>query len=70
MPNLGGLEWLVVLIGPILFVATMVSVARSKAASGIEKAIWVLISLLVPVIGPILWFAIGKRSSRGAATQA
>ena len=32
---------------------------------GLPKALWVLIILLLPLIGPVLWFTIGKdRGSR------
>lgn len=70
MPSLGGWEWviLVFVVFPVLFISALVSIARSKAASGTEKGIWILISLVVPVIGPILWFAVGKRASQGATS--
>ncbi|NLG63710.1 MAG: PLDc_N domain-containing protein [Candidatus Cloacimonetes bacterium] len=41
-----------------LFVVAIVSIAKSPA-SGVEKAIWVLITLLFPVVGPIVWFIVG-----------
>ncbi len=53
---------------PVLFISALVSIARSKAASGTEKGIWILIALIIPVIRPILWFAIGKKASQGAAS--
>jgi hypothetical protein len=49
----------------IPFALAAVSIARSRTASGSEKAVWVLVILLFPLLGPILWFAIGRRSSRG-----
>lgn len=67
MPNIGGWELVIAAIFIALFVAAIVSIGSHKGASGLEKAIWVLIALLFPVIGPILWFAIGKRSAHGAS---
>lgn len=67
MPNLGGWEWVIfLLLFVVLFIAALVSIATNKTASGLEKAVWVLISLIFPVLGPILWFVIGKRASQGA----
>lgn len=71
MPSLGGWEWIVLFVLPfVLFVSAMVSIARHRMASGTEKVLWVLVSLIFPVLGPILWFAIGKKSSRGASAPA
>ncbi|MCA0297275.1 MAG: PLDc N-terminal domain-containing protein [Actinobacteria bacterium] len=71
MPSLGGWEWIIIFVLPmILFICAMVSIAKHRAASGTEKVLWVLVSLIFPILGPILWFAIGKKSSNGAATQA
>lgn len=69
MPSFGGWEWLVLFVLPfVLFICAMVSIARHRTASGTEKVLWVLVSLIFPILGPILWFAIGKKSSRGAST--
>jgi len=74
MPNLGGWEWLVLLVlfvvPLVLFICAMVSIGRHQQASGGEKVMWVLASLFFPFLGSILWFAIGKKSARGALTQA
>lgn len=64
--NLAGWHLLIVLILLIPFILAVVSIARSRTASGVEKAVWVLIVLLFPLIGAILWFVIGRRASRGA----
>ena len=34
-------------------------------ARGIPKALWVLVILLIPIIGAILWFVLGKDRSSG-----
>lgn len=48
----------------IPLVLAMISIARNRTASGLEKAVWVLIVLLFPLLGAILWFIIGRRSQR------
>ena len=64
MPNLGGWEILIPLaLIAGLFIGALVSMAKHPAASGTMKALWVLIILLFPIFGPILWFVIGKNSS-------
>lgn len=45
-----------------LFVVALVSIGGA-AATGTEKAVWVLITLLFPLIGPIVWFAVGRRGA-------
>ena len=61
--NLNG--WHVIILSAIWlipFIITVVSIARNRVASGTAKAVWVLIVLLFPWLGLILWFAIGRKS--------
>ncbi len=44
----------------VLFVVALVSIARADRATGVERALWILIVLLFPLLGPILWFAVGR----------
>lgn len=56
--------WHVLILSIVLlipFLLAIVSIARSRTASGLEKAVWVLIVLIFPLIGAILWFVIGRR---------
>lgn len=65
--NLNG--WHLVILSVVWvvpFVITVISIGRNREASGTAKAVWVLIALLFPWIGLILWFAIGRRSSQPA----
>jgi len=48
----------------IPFVLAAVSIARNRASTGLEKAVWVLVILAFPLLGPILWFVIGRRGGR------
>lgn len=60
--NLGGWHLIILsLVWIIPFVITVVSIARNRLASSTAKAVWVLIALLFPWLGLILWFAIGRK---------
>lgn len=61
--NLSGWHLLILSVVWIIpFVVTVVSIARNQRASGTAKAVWVLIALLFPWLGLILWFAIGRKT--------
>jgi hypothetical protein len=45
----------------VLFIVALVSVVRAPRASTAEKAIWILVILILPFLGPVVWFAIGRR---------
>lgn len=47
----------------VLWVIALMQIAQSKAAAGPVVA-WVVIVTLIPLVGAILWFAIGRRSLR------
>lgn len=52
---------LAVLAALALFVAAVVSIA-SSAATSLEKTLWILVTLMFPLMGPIVWLAVGRRS--------
>lgn len=56
--EVGGLLGLIILIADIWAVVNVVS---SSAPTG-NKVLWVLIIVLLPVIGLILWLLMGPRS--------
>ncbi|BDI24075.1 PLDc N-terminal domain-containing protein [Herbiconiux sp. L3-i23] len=61
--NLAGWHLLIILAVLALaavWVLAFVSIARADGISGAERAIWVLVVLIVPVVGAVLWFAIGR----------
>ncbi|HYP74092.1 MAG TPA: PLD nuclease N-terminal domain-containing protein, partial [Microbacterium sp.] len=45
-----------------LFISALVSIGRSRA-SGTEKAVWILIVLVFPMLGALVWFLIGQNSA-------
>lgn len=54
---------LVTMIIPLaLWVVALVQIAQSKAAGG-TIALWIVIITVVPLVGSILWFVIGRRTA-------
>ncbi|MCK5514791.1 MAG: PLDc_N domain-containing protein [Deltaproteobacteria bacterium] len=58
-----GLSELIVLLGVFHFILWLIATIRILTSKfvGYYKIIWLLIVLVVPVIGPIAYFAIGKK---------
>jgi len=56
----GGIFGLIILL---LDIWAIVSVVRSDAATG-KKVLWVLLILILPVLGLILWAIMGPRGNR------
>ena len=48
------------LLGILVYAFTIYDVVRSRFVNQTDKLIWILIVLLVPFLGTILWFAIGR----------
>ena len=54
-----------------IFAIVDVILADERRVRALNKILWVFIILIVPVIGVILWFTIGKeRNDRGAQPRA
>jgi len=49
------------IIGLAIYAYTIYDVVISNFASDTDKLIWVLIVVLVPFLGTILWFLIGRK---------
>lgn len=60
----GGIFGLIILL---LDIWAIVSVVRSDAATG-KKVLWVLLILILPVLGLILWAIMGPRGNRAPTT--
>lgn len=52
----------------ILFIAALISIIRNKHQTPVGTALWILVVLAVPVLGPLVWFLAGNRSSRTSPT--
>ena len=64
MMNAGynGLWGLLVLAGDIW---AIINIFQSNASSG-KKLVWILVVILLPVLGLILWYFLGPRQGRAA----
>jgi hypothetical protein len=49
------------IFGLAIYAYTIYDVVISNFASDTDKLIWVLIVVLVPFLGTILWFLIGRK---------
>jgi hypothetical protein len=58
--EVGGIFGLLILIADIW---AIVNVVRSAASTG-SKVLWVLLILILPVIGLIIWLLAGPRTAR------
>jgi len=47
-------------IGLIIYIFTIFDVVRSKFSNPSDRLVWILIVVLVPLLGTILWFVIGR----------
>jgi hypothetical protein len=62
LPEMGLLFWTIFsLLIIFLPIAALFSLLKSNFKDSTTKLIWVLVILLVPVAGPILYFVIGRR---------
>jgi hypothetical protein len=57
----GGIVGLLVVAGDIW---AIINVFQSSASNG-KKLIWILVVLLLPLLGLILWFLLGPRDRKG-----
>lgn len=57
---------IVIAIAFILFALVDAAMSDPKRVRGVSKPIWVILIVLLPLAGAILWFTVGK--ARGKAT--
>lgn len=61
-PEMGLLFWTVFSILTIVLpIAALFNLLKSTFKDSTSKLMWVLVILLVPVVGPIFYFIIGRR---------
>jgi hypothetical protein len=58
--EIGGIFGLLILIADVW---AIVNIAQSAATTG-KKVLWVVLVLVLPVLGLILWFLLGPRTGR------
>jgi hypothetical protein len=51
-----------------LFIAALISIMRNRKQTPVGTVLWILVVFTVPVLGPLLWFLTGQRSSQTANT--
>jgi len=59
--EISGITGLLLLIADVW---AIISVLQSPASTG-KKVLWVVLIILLPILGLILWFFLGPRGSRG-----
>ena len=63
MPSpLFGIWGFFIVAGVVLFIGALVSVARNRTYTSGGTVIWTLIILALPVLGPLVWFLVGRKS--------
>lgn len=58
--------WILPALYVAFVIAIIVTIIRSKNHTGLQKAIWALIVIVAPVLGPLLWLAIGRTQHTNA----
>ena len=60
------------LVAALFWVFTVVDCAVQPATRhrGVSKPVWIAIVVLLPVVGGLLWFAVGRAGRRSAAVSA
>jgi hypothetical protein len=58
--EVGGILGLLILIADVW---AIVNIAQSSATTG-KKVLWIVLVLVLPVLGLILWFLMGPRTGR------
>ena len=64
MGSMGFIEWIIVLVFLALSIVALIDILKSNFKESINKIAWVLIVILLPMVGTILYFAIGKNQKK------
>lgn len=51
------------------FVLTLVDVIRSSTANFLPKTVWIFVVILIPLLGSILWWAVGRERGEREVTS-
>jgi hypothetical protein len=51
--------FLLIIAAPVLIILALIDILRSEY-SGMNKVVWVLVVIFLPLIGSILYFGIGR----------
>lgn len=59
---------LVLVVVPfVLFVSALIDILRRPDLDGVTRLTWVVVVLVLPLVGAVLWFVLRSRSGTGAA---
>ncbi len=47
-------------IGTIIYIFTIIDVVKSRFHRDTDKIVWLLVVILLPLLGTVLWFLIGR----------
>jgi hypothetical protein len=62
LPEMSLILWvLFMILIPVLTVLALISALRSNFSDSTTKLIWVIVIIMVPFFGPIIYFIIGRR---------
>ena len=50
---------LIFIVHIVLAVLAIIDIAKSKKSGG-TKALWIIVAIIVPIIGPILYYLVGR----------
>ena len=57
-----GIFWVLFwLASAVLFIVALIDVIRRQFSNDSDKILWLVLIILLPVLGPILYFVIGKK---------
>ena len=63
-----GILGIPLIAGVVLFVIALISIARNRTYTSGGTVVWALIVLALPLLGPLLWFLIGRRAPSPGGT--
>lgn len=58
-----GIMGFFLILSAVLFIAALVSIGRDRTHTSGGTVVWAVIVLVLPVLGSVLWFLIGRRES-------
>ncbi|WP_395405105.1 PLDc N-terminal domain-containing protein [Arthrobacter sp. UC242_113] len=48
--------------------AALISIARNRSHASGGRVVWALVVLVLPVLGPVAWFLVGRRAPSPSET--
>lgn len=60
---------LIAIVLPLIYVFTLIDIIRSQFESDMTKLIWVLVVIFMPLLGTLLYLAIGRGQRVNKSTQ-